>query len=161
MRKKDEIETIYYSYSDDIYKYLLSMCRNSAVAEDLLQSTFLNVIKGIAGFRNSSTIKTWIFTIARHEYFRWLKKNTPSLPLTEGIPANCNIEDNYERCDQTKKILEYLNALEEPHRSLMILRLTGDLTFKEIGTMLGKTEGWARVTFMRTKYKLIQDLKED
>ncbi|MEM1484466.1 sigma-70 family RNA polymerase sigma factor [Oscillospiraceae bacterium PP1C4] len=158
---QDEIEKIYCSYSDDVYRYLFSMCRNPTVAEDLLQSTFLQVIRGITGFRNSSTLKTWIFTIARHEYFHWLKKNQPVLPLDENLPSKENMEGDCEHKDQVQQILDYIGALDEPLPSLMILRLTGGLSFGEIGAILGKTEVWARVTFMRSKYKLLQELKEE
>lgn len=41
MRRHDEVEEIYYTYSDDVYYYLLSMTRNEVIAEDMLQATFL------------------------------------------------------------------------------------------------------------------------
>ena len=69
--------------------------------------------------------------------------------------------DSYEKREQVSKILKYIDNLEEPHRSLMVFRLINDLTFREIAIILGKTESWARVTFMRDKHKLLEDLKEE
>ena len=67
MAASDEVEVLYRQYSQAVYGYLLSMCRDRHAAEDILQSTFLQVIRGIAGFRGEGSVKTWIFTIARNE----------------------------------------------------------------------------------------------
>lgn len=161
MRRHDEVEEIYYTYSDDVYYYLLSMTRNEVIAEDMLQATFLQVMNGIATFRGRCSLKTWIFTIARHEYFHWTKKNPPMLQLDEEVPLHDKMIDSYEKREQVSKILKYIDNLEEPHRSLMVFRLINDLTFREIAIILGKTESWARVTFMRDKHKLLEDLREE
>ena len=78
MQEQNEIEGLYRKYYADVYRYLLSMCRNTHTAEDLSQNTFLKVISGIRGFRGSCPIKTWIFAIARHEYYHWLRANPVS-----------------------------------------------------------------------------------
>ncbi|MGL4106948.1 RNA polymerase sigma factor [Clostridium sp. LP20] len=161
MHIQDEIETIYYTYSDDVYHYLLSMSRNPDIAEDILQNTFMKVMNGIATFKGNSSLKTWIFTIARHEYFHYLKKSKSTVPLDEGLQIKDNIYDNYENKEKVEEILNYIDKLEEPYRSLMVLRLVNDITFREIAIILNKTESWARVTFMRYKCKLVQDLKEE
>lgn len=157
----DQLEDLYQTYSDDVYRFLYSMCRNAETAEDLLQTTFLRVANGLAAFRGDCTVKTWIFTIARREYFRWQKKNPPTIPLDETFPAGENTQQNYDRREKAEAILGYLDSLGEPRRTLMRLRLTGGLSFKEIGAVLGKTEVWARVTFLRTKQKLLEDMKEE
>ncbi|MGG7178522.1 RNA polymerase sigma factor [Clostridium paraputrificum] len=161
MHIQDEIETIYYTYSDDVYHYLLSMSRNPDIAEDILQNTFMKVMNGIATFKGNSSLKTWIFTIARNEYFHYLKKSKSTVPLDEGLQIKDNIYDNYENKEKVEEILNYIDKLEEPYRSLMVLRLVNDITFREIAIILNKTESWARVTFMRYKCKLVQDLKEE
>lgn len=57
---------------------------------------------------------------------------------------------NNERVDLYKKI----QGLDKQTKEVIYLRLTGELSFKEIGDILGKTENWARVTFYRGKQKL-------
>ena len=85
MQEQNEIEGLYRKYYADVYRYLLSMCRNTHTAEDLSQNTFLKVISGIRGFRGSCSIKTWIFAIARHEYYHWLRANPPTEELKEVV----------------------------------------------------------------------------
>ena len=136
------------------------MCRNCHAAEDLSQNTFLKVISGIRGFRGSCSVKTWIFTIARHEYYHWLRANPPTEELTETAAGNGDIPEQCENREQAAAIFSYIDSLEEPHRSLLILRLVNEFSFREIGMMLEKTENWARVTFMRDKCRLIRYLEE-
>ena len=164
MQGQNEVESLYREYSGDVYRYLLYMCRNPHVAEDLCQSTFLKVISGIRGFRGSCPVKTWIFTIARHEYFHWLRANPATEELREDwkemAHGGADVAEQYEKREQAARGFSYINALEETHRSLMTLRLVNELSFREIGTVLQRTENWARVTFMRDKCRLIRYLEE-
>lgn len=57
---------------------------------------------------------------------------------------------NEEKIELYKK----MQKLEETTREVIYLRITGELSFKEIGNILDKTENWARVTFYRGKNKL-------
>ena len=70
------------------------------------------------------------------------------------IADNKRIEEEYIQNDTKLKIYEALQKLDANTREVMYLRLTGDLTFKEIGRILNKSENWARVTFFRGKQKL-------
>lgn len=157
----DEIEHLYNSYSTDVYRYLLSLCRNPDLAADLMQTTFLQVMKGILGFRNDCSVKTWIFTIARNEYLRWLKKYPATEPLDDKLYITPDFTAAVIAKDQANKILAYIKQLAEPYQSLLIFRLVGELSYREIGLILGKTETWSRVTFLRYKRKLLEELKEE
>ena len=59
--------------------------------------------------------------------------------------------------DNKLKLFEALQKLDPNTREVMYLRLTGDLTFKEIGKILNRTESWTKVTFFRGKQKLIKE----
>ena len=80
-------------------------------------------------------MKTWIFSIARNEYFRWLRRNPPSLPLDESIPAPTDLAGDYREREKIREAFGYLNGLEEPLRSLMCLRIFGGLSFREIAAL--------------------------
>ena len=58
------------------------------------------------------------------------------------------------------EIYKKIQKLDEKTRSVMYLRITGELSFKEIGSILNKTENWARVTFYRGKERL-KEIDED
>ena len=63
-------------------------------------------------------------------------------------------EEEYIANDNKLKLYNALQKLDATAREVMYLRLTGELSFKEIGKILNKSENWARVTFFRAKQKL-------
>lgn len=161
MADNEETAMLYHAYSHCIYHYLLSFCHNPDTAEDLLQSTFLKVVAGISGFRGDCAIKTWIFTIARREYFHWIKKNPSHISWEEYNLSSTVQATQHAPQEQVDQVLSLIRSFPEPHQSLLLLRLVGELPYREIGIALGKSENWARVTFMRDKSKLLQQLKEE
>lgn len=158
-----EVEELYDRYGQDVYRYVLSMCQDPHTAEDVTQMAFVRVITGILHFRGECAIKTWIFSIARNEYLRWLKKNPPTVPLEEQYAAAVkgDLAEHYLDKEQAEFVMKYIYALKEPQRSLMILRLINGFTFREAAQVLERSEVWARVTFMREKARLVESLKEE
>ena len=57
--------------------------------------------------------------------------------------------------------MKAMHVCPEPFREVMYLRIFGNLSFREIGEIMGKTENWARVTFYRGKEKMRKELVED
>ena len=51
-----------------------------------------------------------------------------------------------------------IHAMNEPVREVMYLRLISNLSFAEIGEIIGKTESWTRVTFFRGKQKIVEEI---
>ena len=86
-----------------------------------------------------------------------MKKENKNVSIDEiEISDEKNLEDDYIKKDDKLKLYYALQQLDEKTREVVYLRLTGDLSFKEIGNILNKTESWARTTFFRGKQKLIE-----
>lgn len=163
--KNTEIEKLYSKYSDDLYKYIVFICKDTNCANDILQNTFLNLIKKFSTFKNKSSIKTWLFAIARNECYQFFRKNKSFISIDEieniYLDTNIKIEDSLIEAEQVKLILNFIKDLKEEIRSLMILRLIHNMSYSEISEILDKREVWARVTFLRTKKKLLEILGDD
>lgn len=69
-----EIEQLYRKYRKDIFKHLFWLTHDPHLSEDLLQETFLQAIRSIRGYRGDCTVKTWLFSIARHLWIGYLRK---------------------------------------------------------------------------------------
>ncbi|MFI3200550.1 MAG: RNA polymerase sigma factor [Eubacteriales bacterium] len=69
------MKDLYEKYKLDVYKYLYSLTRDKLLAEDLTSETFLAVLKSLHTFKGNSSVKTWIFGIARN---KWLEKENVS-----------------------------------------------------------------------------------
>lgn len=161
------LEKLFSDYYKDVYRYLFSLCRDASLSEDLASETFLEVVGSIAGFRADSDVKTWLFSIARHRWFRYLNKKkrtaqTPALwELTErDEPSIRSAEDAYLDRELVKRVYELINGEPERPRKVALMRIDG-YSFYEIANAVGISENSARVTFFRTKEKIRKQLKEE
>lgn len=73
---KELIQELFNQYYKDIYKYIYSLCRDTSVSEEITSEVFVEVVKSIATFRGESYIKTWLFSIARHKWYTYLRKKS-------------------------------------------------------------------------------------
>ncbi len=151
------IEEIYIQYSKQIYKYLFCLTHSKNIAEELTQETFYIAIKEVKKFRGDCKLYVWLCQIAKHLYYKELKKNkkiaTISLEvLKKDIQAQNNSMEN--TCIHKLDIYQRIDALDERTREIMYLRLEGNLSFKEIGEILKISENLARVSFYRGKQKI-------
>ena len=151
----EDINKLYNMYAKDIYKFIISISLNHEVAEDIMQSTFLSAIKSIHTFKGHSSVKTWLFGIAKNEYYSYLRKNPRNLKL-EDINEIHYIQENKELY---MSIMKKIQQLKEPQKQIVILRIINDMSFKEIGAVVGKSENYCRVNFFREKQKLLEDVK--
>lgn len=154
-----EFEWIYREYLDDIYRYFYYLYKNQELSAELTQETFYQAFASLHRFREECSLKTWIFSIARHVHYRHLaqkKKETPSDTAEE------KTDDSIRQAETRLVLREAAANLKEPYRQVFILRLINDLSFRQIAFLMEKTENWAKVTFHRGKQMLREHIdKED
>lgn len=154
-----EMDSIYKEYANLIYKYLFSLSLNTHTAEELTQETFYRAMLSIHTYNESCKMSTWLCQIAKHLWYQELdktrRKNT--VPLDEAL-LNDSLSAESILLDTQGKLSIYrlLHNLPDPMREVMYLRLSGELSFKEIGEVLNQSETWARVTFYRGRTKLME-----
>lgn len=158
----EEFDEVYRLYAADVYRYILGLSLNETLAKDILQNTMLKAFKNINKFRGESSIKTWLFGIAKNEYLNSIRRSdNKNLPLDEVSDAvDENIEHRFSDRFQALEIHRILHELDEPYKEIFSLRVFAELKFTDIGEIFGKSENWARVTFYRAKEKIIKLLKE-
>ena len=160
-----DIETIYKEYFQTVYKYLICLTHNEDIAEELTQETFYKAIQKINTFKNNCKISIWLCQIAKNLWYDELKKNKKIKDISEDEYFSIQIMTDFEDkiiSEENRKILyQRIRNLNEQTRKVIYLRIIGDLSFKEIGSILGKTENWARTTFYRGKEKLREEKDDD
>ena len=161
MKVTDEV---YRENSQMVYKYLFSLTGDARVAEEVTQETFYQAVKSIGSFKGESSVSTWLIGIANNVlrgYFRKQKKQAEEeLPKTEiAARGGTATEDIVLRSMDTISLMQAMHRLPEPYREVLHLRLTADLSFKEIGQIMERTENWARVTYYRGKEKLLKGVE--
>lgn len=154
------LEEIYKLYSRKVFLFLLSKTNNEQLAEELTQETFFQAIQCIDRFEGSSSVLTWLCGIAKNVWLKYLRKHQELLAIEDEV---LEIEDKKVINVQweQKEILQLIHSMNEPMREVMYLRLISNLSFSEIGEIIGKTENWTRVTFFRGKQKIVKEILND
>ena len=153
-----DIETIYEEYFETVNKYLFCLTHNSEISEELTQETFYRAVKKIDKYKGECKISVWLCQIAKHLWYDECRKNKKLVHNDEESlqykQVQNTLEDDVILNDEKMFLYKKMQLLDEKTREVMYLRLTGELSFKEIGVILNKTENWARVTFYRGKNQL-------
>ena len=156
-----DFEEVYNLYFKDVYKYALSLSRDAAVAEEVTQETFFKALKSIDSFRGQCKLYVWLCQIAKNTYLTHAgKRQHQSYEETaESIASEDDLEEALTDQESAFQIHRILHKLEEPYKEVFSLRVFGELSFKQIGELFGKTESWARVTFHRARLKIKEELQ--
>jgi RNA polymerase sigma-70 factor (ECF subfamily) len=139
----DNMQEIYQQHATIVYKYLLSVTHDENLSEELTQETFYQALRSVGRFRGECKMSTWLCQIAKHLWFRHLKKRRSDVPICGLDAQGRSAEDHVISRDAYAVLIGRIRTLGEPVREVMYLRLSGDLTFREIGDILGRTETWA------------------
>lgn len=161
------MEEIYQENAKLVFRFLLKYCHDPQLAEELTQETFFRAMNSIDRYDYSCKISVWLCQIAKHIYLQYLAKQGKEIPseeisTDEMIGRNTSekgIEDQVIRRYELLDVLKDMQSLPEQMREVIYLRTMAELSFKEIGEILGKSENWARVTFYRGKERLLRGKK--
>ena len=136
----------------------MCLTNDSDLSEDLTQETFYQAAKGIDKFRGNCKISVWLCQIAKYLYYNHVKKQRikeiPLDDLQDYWRDSENVEKTIVDKISLEEVFKQINNLDSTTKEVIILRVKGGLSFKEIGDIFNQTENWARVTFYRGKQKL-------
>ncbi len=139
----------------------MKMTRSSSLSEELTQETFFRAYINYASLQNKEKASVWLCQIAKNTYFAWYNEQKKKAPIKslEAINDSESIEDAFIQKELSQKALTCLHELEEPYKEVFMLSAFGNFSLKEISSIFGKSESWARVTFYRAKQKLSERMK--
>lgn len=161
----ESMNEIYQKYARSVYRFLFVKTRNKDIAEELTQETFYQAIKSIDKFDGSCKLSTWLFGIAKNQFFNYMRKNPTMQDISEyaeELESGEKVEDKVITSFERVELVKALHNCREPYKEVLYQRIFGNLSFREIGEILGKSENWARVTYYRGKEQLKKEqLKKD
>lgn len=155
------MEEIYHAHARTVYRYLLSLTGDPDLAEELTQETFYQAVRTVNRFDGTCKVTTWLCGIAKNVLRTYRKKHPVSDPLEEATALTGSPESQALERAGRLELLQTLQRLEGEMREVMYLRLLGNLSFREIGEVLSRSENWARVTYFRGKERLKKELNSD
>ena len=159
---QENSEKLYEAYYMRVFSYAMTLAGDRSQAEEITQETFFRAFSKESSFRGESDEMTWLCAIAKNFFLDEKRRQGRTEPLPEGDirDAGKSMEQKAQDRDTSFRIHLALHELEEPYREVFELRVFGELSFREIGMIFGKTENWARVTYHRAKLKLQERMNE-
>lgn len=156
----EDFDKIYTEYFLEVYKFVLSLCQNPALAEEITQETFFKALKNIDRFKGDSSLNTWLCIIAKNTFYSYAKKKGRQADCSlDSIASDEQIEEQLADAETAYAIHKVLHKLKEPYKEVFWLRVFGELSFAQIGALFGKTESWARVTYYRAKVLIREEVQ--
>lgn len=154
-----DFDRVYSEYFSEVYKFVLSLCQDAALAEEITQEVFFKALKSIDRFNGNCKLSTWLCQIAKNTFYSYAKKNKRQVDCSfEVFISDESIEEQFTDKETAYAIHKVLHKLNEPYKEVFWLRTFGELSFAQIGALFGKTESWARVTYYRAKMMIKEDL---
>ncbi len=158
-----DFEAIYKEQYINVYKYVLSLCHNEYLAEEITQDTFYKALNSLERFDGRCKLYVWLCQIAKNTYFTYTSKQNRFKFETQVFLRDIEQQTDtiFLEKETTQRLQELLNELNSPYKEVFSLRVFYELPFKQIGEIFDKTDSWARLIYYRAKTKLRRDLDED
>lgn len=155
------------AYGDDIYRFCIHMVKDPVLAEDIRQITFVQAYQGLSGFSRQSTLRTWLYGIARHRCLDGLKKRrrfrnrftlTDEVPEARSEPASPPEPEAPQR-SMSQVLSRCLDKLKPKIRSTILLRYQQNLPYPEMATIVGERASTLQARVARAMPRLRRCVK--
>jgi len=150
-RRFDELVGVFHQ---DMYRYAAWLCRDKAIAEDVVQEALLRAWKSLDSLREDAAAKQWLLTIVRREnarYFERRRLETVDVdnltPSQEAILAE--VPD-----DQLDELREAIHGLDDDYREPLVLQVLMGFSTNEIAEQMGLKQGAVLTRLHRARLKL-------
>ncbi len=162
--KSIDMDSVYREYEKLVYRFLYSHTHDAEWSQELMQETFLRAVNSISRYDGTCKLSVWLCQIAKHILYQELrkKKQMETVELVDYLTDDSAPNGETSILKQESKIELYreIHLLPEREREVVLYRITGELSFREIGEILGKSENWSRTVFYRAKQKIREELKK-
>ena len=158
----DKNEKLYEAHYMRVFSYAMTLTGNRSEAEDITQETFYRAFSKQKDFRGEADEVTWLCALAKNFFLDEKRRlgKSDAFPDSDIPDTGKSVELAAVDRDSSFRIHLALHAMDEPYREVFELRVFGELSFREIGVIFGKTENWARVTYHRARLKLQERMRE-
>ncbi len=151
---------LYERYKKRLFGFFYQMCKDANLSEDLVQNVFIRVLKYKHTYNEESNFLSWLFRIARNVYYDQFKVNsknrTTDLDEVNNAFIVGNVESDIEKNEKVSLLKEAMNQLPAKKKELIVLSKLKELKYKELGEIVGCSEGNARTRVHRA----LLDLKQ-
>ncbi|MEQ2427485.1 RNA polymerase sigma factor [Enterocloster hominis (ex Hitch et al. 2024)] len=159
-----DMDSVYRDYEKLVYRFLYSHTHDAEWSRELMQETFLRAVYSISRYDGTCKLSVWLCQIAKHILYQELRKRKQmeTVGLADYLIDDSAPDGETSILKQERKMELYraIHLLPELEREVVLYRITGELSFREIGEILGRSENWGRTVFYRAKQKIREELKK-
>lgn len=161
-------DVLYGRHKGGVYRYLLRQCRNAALADELFQDVWMNLIRARAGYTVQAKFSTWLYRIAHNRLMDHFRRNDTgqvslddeSVSVDEPLaPRSVEPEVSTASRQQAAQLLTLLDTLPEEQRAAFVLQQEGGLSIEEIAAATGVTRETAKSRLRYALAKLRQGMQ--
>jgi RNA polymerase sigma-70 factor (ECF subfamily) len=148
-------------YWNSVYRWLYHLSRHRQTAEDLTQETLLKAFAAIGSFQAGTNFRAWLFRIAYNGFLNQREaERRQKRPLVQDLASSEPLPpEQLENREFLRLIGQCVGALSHDFRAAFLLRVEQELSFREIGGVLGITEETARWRVFKARKKLLLALE--
>ena len=143
------LEQLYEKHKTGIFRYALSILKSPTLAEDVLQETFVRLLQRNTPRSATDNVQAWLYRVARNICYDLLRKNKRE---TEPSDAVSSAQFGY---------IELIQPLTPKEQEIVSLKILGNLSHKEIASVLGLTVHGTKKRYERSILKLRESMKEE
>ncbi len=167
--ERPSFEAVVRAHRARVFRYCVALTGDRARAEDLLQETFVDAMRGYGGFRGDASVLSWLFTIARRRCGRMARRRQGQPAQTEelmtlGLEAGwgscAEVEAKLDAQTSRARIDRALATLSPSDREIITLRELDELSTKQVAALLGASETAVRVRLHRARLRFVARLRD-
>lgn len=140
---QDAIATLYETYAQPIYRYIVYRIPTQADAEDLTTEVFIKMVEGLPTYQiTGAPFEAWLYSIARTRVAEWYRsaRRHEQVELPETLYTDDPLPEEFLLQDQELATLrEALQELNEEQQQVLVLRFVERKSHEEVAAIVGKS----------------------
>jgi len=160
------MEAIVVEYETPLLQYATRILRNSAAAEDVVQEVFVKLFRDLQdGASPTDKMKAWLFRVTHNEVVDYIRRESRLRNLHDKTGQETAFSTADQDCGETEEekrelVMEHVQQLDEREKQVLLLRLDQGLSYTEISSVTGRTEGNVGNILHHAVRKLAASLKQ-
>jgi RNA polymerase sigma-70 factor (ECF subfamily) len=155
--RKQRFDRVVGVFHGDMYRYAAWLCRDKAIAEDVVQEALLRAWKSLEALRDDAAAKQWLLTIVRRENARYFERRRLETVDIDNLTASQSALLAEAPTEELDELREAIFRLEDDYREPLVLQVLMGFSSKEIAEHMGLKQGAVLTRLHRARLKLKEE----
>ena len=138
----------------DLYRFAYWLSRDQALAQDLVQESFLRAWRSLADLRDEKAAKAWLMTIVRREHARMFERKVPPIDDIADLVIEDQDTPSAFEMSEIQEMRDAIGRIVDKYREPLLLQLVGGFSCEEIAEQLGISASAVMTQLFRARAKL-------